>query len=75
MITAFTRPEGTPCWADTTGVQVYSVHDIHPFLGDLLVAGGGARHGVTWHFARPPVVELEFEMDCRSIAGERVLGR
>ena len=61
-------------WADTTGVQVYGVHDIHPFLADLLVAGGAARHGVTWHFARPPVVELEFEMDCRGVSTERVLG-
>jgi hypothetical protein len=60
-------------WADTTGVQVYSVHDIHPFLTDLLVAGGAARHGITWHFARPPVVELEFEMDCRGVSTERVL--
>jgi hypothetical protein len=62
-------------WADATGVQVYSVHDIHPFLADLLVRSGAARHGVTWHFARPPVVELEFEMDCRGVATERVLGR
>jgi hypothetical protein len=60
-------------WPDTTGVQVYSVHDIHPFFADLLVARGVARHGVTWHFARPPVVELEFEMDCRGVASERVL--
>jgi hypothetical protein len=60
-------------WADTTGVQVYSVHDIHPFLADLLVQSGAARHGVTWHFARPPVVELEFEMDCRRVSTERVL--
>jgi hypothetical protein len=62
-------------WADTTGVQVYSVHDIHPFLADLLVRRGAARHGVTWQYARPPVVELEFEMDCRGVTSERVLGR
>jgi hypothetical protein len=60
-------------WKDTTGVQVYSVHDIHPFLGEELVARGAARHGVTWQFCRPPVVELEYEMDCRGIWRERVL--
>ncbi len=60
-------------WRDTTAVQVYSVHDIHPFLGDELVARGAARHGVTWQYCRPPVVELEYEMDCRGIAVERVL--
>lgn len=60
-------------WAAATAAQVYSVHDIHPFLADLLVARGAARHGVTWHYARPPVVELEYEMDCRGVAAERVL--
>jgi len=30
-------------WPDTTGAQVYSVHDIHPFLADLLVAEYGVK--------------------------------
>jgi hypothetical protein len=60
-------------WRGTTGVQVYCVHDIHPFLADELVARGAARHGITWQHCRPPVVELEYEMDCRGIHRERVL--
>ncbi len=60
-------------WSATTDVQVYCVHDIHPFLGKELVARGAARHGVTWQFCRPPVVELEYEMDCRGIACETVV--
>src|SRR5215213_7994313 len=36
-------------WAMATAAQVYTVHDIHPFLGDELVRRGAARHGVTWH--------------------------
>jgi len=60
-------------WPATTGVQVYSVHDIHPFLAPELVPRGAARHGITWQFCRPPVVELEYEMDCRGIARERVV--
>lgn len=60
-------------WRDTTATHVYTVHDIHPFLGSELVARGAARAGVTWHLARPPVVELEYEMDCRSVAIERAL--
>lgn len=60
-------------WKDTTGAQVYSVHDIHPFLADAIVARGAARHGVTWQFCRPPVVDLEYEMDCRGVAVERVI--
>lgn len=60
-------------WADTTGAQVYTVHDITPILADGLVARGAGRHGVTWQFCRPPVVNLEFEMDCRGIHLEQVL--
>ncbi|HEY0420159.1 MAG TPA: hypothetical protein VGC80_11645 [Acetobacteraceae bacterium] len=60
-------------WADTTGVQVYTVHDIGPFLADELIARGAGRHGVTWQFCRPPVVDLEFEMDCRGVMREVVL--
>lgn len=60
-------------WAMTTGVQAYTVHDIHPFLAEALVARGAARHGVTWQFCRPPVVGLDYEMDCRAVAVERVL--
>ncbi len=60
-------------WADTTASQVYCVHDIHPFLAEEIVRRGGARHGLTWHFARPPVRDLEYEMDCRGVASERVI--
>ena len=59
-------------WADATAAQVYTVHDIHPFLGDEIVRRGAARGGVTWHFCRPPVHGLEYEMDCRGIADEHI---
>jgi hypothetical protein len=60
-------------WADTTATQVYTVRDPFPFLADEIVRRGAARHGLTWHFCRPPVRELEFEMDCRGIASESVI--
>lgn len=60
-------------WADVTDTQVYSVHDVTLAMGPVLVARGAARHGIEWHFARPPVIGLDFEMDCRATAVERVL--
>lgn len=60
-------------WRDATGVQAYTVHDVHPFLAGEIVARGAARHGLIWHYCRPPVVDLEFEMDCRAAAVERVI--
>ena len=59
-------------WRDTTATQVYTVHDLHPFLGSEIVSRGAARSGLTWHYDRPPVRGLEYEMDCRAVAAERV---
>jgi hypothetical protein len=60
-------------WAEVTATQVYTVHDIHPFLAGEIVGRGAAPAGVTWHFDRPPVVDLEFEMDCRGVFEELVV--
>ena len=60
-------------WADATATQIYTIHNIYPFLGEEIVHRGAARNGVTWHLARPPVIELEYEMDCRSVPVERAL--
>ncbi len=60
-------------WKDTTAVQVYTVHDIFPHFAREIVEHGAARHGACWHYCRPPVVDLEFEMDCRGILTEVVL--
>jgi hypothetical protein len=60
-------------WTETTATQVYTVRDLYPFLADEIVRRGAAHAGLTWHFCRPPVRELEFEMDCRGIASEQVI--
>ena len=59
-------------WADVTATQAYTVHDIHPFLGPEIVTKGATPGGLTWFYDRPPIVELDYEMDCRGIADERV---
>lgn len=60
-------------WPDTTATQVYTVFDIHPFLADEIAARGAAHSGLTWHYCRPPVVGLDYEMDCRGVSIEQVL--
>ena len=60
-------------WKDATAVQTYTVHDFHPVFADALVRRGAARSGLTWHFARPPVIDLEYEMDCRRVLREMVI--
>jgi hypothetical protein len=60
-------------WKHTTAVQAYTVHDFHPVIVEELVRRGATRAGLTWHFARPPVVDLEYEMDSRRVLREIVI--
>lgn len=59
-------------WDRTTAVQLYTIHDVFPFLESELGRRGALRPGLTWHFNRPPVADLEYEMDCRRVFSERV---
>ena len=58
-----------------TQSNVYSIHNIHPLVGSIIlpVLNEGARHGVRWHYARPPVLEVEFEMDMRGVNREIIV--
>jgi len=49
------------------------VQDIGPFVGPEIAARGAAAGGLSWHFARPPVIGLEYEMDVRGTAREIVV--
>jgi hypothetical protein len=60
-------------WADATAAQVYTVHDLHPFLADEIVRRGATAAGLTWHYCRPPVAGLDYEMDCRGVYAETVV--
>jgi hypothetical protein len=60
-------------FAETTAVQVYSVHDIHDVLGEGIAGADALRHGLTWHYCRPPIVDIEFEVDCRGLCHERIV--
>jgi hypothetical protein len=60
-------------WADVTATQVYTIFNIHPLLADEIVRRRAIPGGWTWHFARPPVEGLDFEMDVRGVAYEFVI--
>jgi len=59
-------------WGSVTAVEVYTIHNIFPFLENLLLRriGSSRVHGLRWHFARPPIKEIEFEMDVRGCRRE-----
>jgi hypothetical protein len=60
-------------WQDAISTQAYTVHDIGALVEQEIVRRGAAAGGLEWHFARPPLVELDYEMDVRGAAREIVI--
>ena len=60
-------------YSDATAVNLYTVHDPHPILATEILARGAAALGVEWHYCRPPIQGLDWEMDCRGVTRELVL--
>jgi hypothetical protein len=60
-------------WRDAAHTQAYSAHDIGPLVLEEFMQRGAAPAGLTWHYCRPPIVELDFEMDLRRTACEIAL--
>ena len=60
-------------WGDSTATHVYTVYDLYPFLANEIVSRGAAAAGLTWVYARPPVVGLDYEMDVRGVHTEHVV--
>jgi hypothetical protein len=57
-------------WSDVACTQSYSVHNIGGLVESLLASRGLMRNGLSWHFARPPVMGLDFEMDLRGAVNQ-----
>lgn len=60
-------------WQDAVHTQAYTAQNIGHLVGEVLAARGACEGGLTWSYARPPVIGLEFEMDVRAAAREIVL--
>jgi len=60
-------------WAQTTAAQLYTVYDIHHVIAPEIVKRGAMRGGLTWHYCRPPLDVLDYEMDVRGTVQEEVL--
>lgn len=60
-------------WRDAAATQAYTVQNIGHLVGELLARRGACANGLTWHYARPPVIGLEYEMDVRAPAAEFTL--
>ena len=73
MATMDQRLRGLQCdWDAITAVDVYTIHPIDGLVEETVVAGMGAarRQGFNWLHSRPPVIDIEFEMDMRGVRRE-----
>ena len=64
-------------WADVSAVGVYTVQPLHPLLESTLLPSlhEAANCGIHWHYSRPPLAGLEFEMDLRGVRVEERVER
>ena len=56
-------------WKHATVTQLYAVHDIHALIPRIQQRIQPST--ITRHYCRPPITELEFEMDVRGVSLER----
>lgn len=57
-------------WQEAGAIQIYTVHETGlQRIGDLAQRFGGMAE-LGWHVSRPPVVDIEFEMDVRGAVVE-----
>jgi len=56
-------------WERVTAVDIYTVHPLSLLLRDIVLRRmrPADSHGVHWHFSRPPIQEIEYEMDLRGV--------
>lgn len=60
-------------WKDAVSAQIYTVQNVGHLVGEMLAARGAGAGGIVWNYTRPPIVDLEFEMDVRGAAREILL--
>ena len=63
-------------WAEVTKTNVYTLHSVDHIVPNIIEPriGPAAVHGITLHYSRPPIKEIEYEMDVRGIRTERIVG-
>ena len=62
-------------WEDVTNVNLYTAYVEGGYLDEAVFAriGPAARYGVHWMYSKPPIQEIEFELDARGTSEELFL--
>lgn len=59
-------------WNLVNRVNIYTAHSLSSLVEEIVLPKLGAanHHGVHWYPARPPVIDIEYEMDMRGVEQE-----
>jgi hypothetical protein len=59
-------------WRDVTGIQLYTVRDLHPLVETFVLPriGDAAQRGIHWHYVLLPLEGGDVEIDVRSVRAE-----
>jgi hypothetical protein len=59
-------------WRDVTGIQLYTVRDLHPLVESVVLPqiGDAAQRGIQWHYVLLPLEGGDVEIDVRSVRAE-----
>lgn len=62
-------------WAAVTRTNVYTIHPTDRIVPEILESQTdlASRHGLNWFYTRPPIEEIEYEMDVRGVRTEWVI--
>ena len=62
-------------WALVDTVDIYTIYPLVDLYEHVVLPpmGPAARHGARWYYSRPPVVDIDFEMDMRGIVTDLVV--
>lgn len=58
---------------DVTGMSLYTVHDLYPAIASEFARRGLLAGGLEWHWVRPPVRDIEIEVDARRVSRQVLL--
>ena len=62
-------------WDLINAIDVYTIFPLEGIFEEILLPtmGPAHRHGIRWNYTRPPVVDIDFEMDLHGVVSERIV--
>ena len=56
-------------------VDIYTIHPLVELYSQLILPQmeSAVRHGSRWYYSRPPVIDIDFEMDMRGVVTDLII--